>query len=368
MSDLTIHGHVVPVPLSQSYRLMNHGPTVLVSACHGGQDNVMAAAWACVLDFGDAPKVTVVLDKATCTRRLIEASGWFALQLPCVGQVSLTVGVGTDSALEVPDKLDRHGVRLFDRPPGHAPLVEGCVGWLLCRLLPEPHNQDTYDLFMGQVEAAWADDRVFRDGRWHFEDAPFEMRTLHHVAGGRFVVAGPTVGVPRERPKVYLAGPDVFYPNARAHGQALCELCAAHGFQGLFPLDAPVDPDVQPRSLAIFQANRKWIDESDAVVANLCDWRGPEPDSGTVWEVAYALANGKPVIGYLPSSASLRERMADVAPQGVDRDGNEVEDFGLPLNLMLAHSLTGMVFGPQEGHVGALAALACLRRHFSSLT
>lgn len=196
------------------------------------------------------------------------------------------------------------------------------------------------------------------------------MRTLHHLAGGRFVVAGQTVGegMRRERPKVYLAGPDVFYPNAMAHGQALCDLCAAHGFEGLYPLDAPVDPDVQqPRSWAIFLANRRWIDEADAVVANLCDWRGHEPDSGTVWEVAYALANGKPVIGYLPSGASLRERMAHVAPQGVDGDGNEVEDFGLPLNLMLAHSLTGIVFGPQEGHVGALAALARLKQHFSSM-
>jgi flavin reductase (DIM6/NTAB) family NADH-FMN oxidoreductase RutF len=49
---------------------MNHGPTVLVSAGHAGVVNVMAAAWACVLDYGDTPKVTVVLDKATRTRAL----------------------------------------------------------------------------------------------------------------------------------------------------------------------------------------------------------------------------------------------------------------------------------------------------------
>src|SRR2546429_5754166 len=37
--------------------------TVLVSARHGGVDNVMAAAWCCALDFAP-PKLTVVLDKA----------------------------------------------------------------------------------------------------------------------------------------------------------------------------------------------------------------------------------------------------------------------------------------------------------------
>jgi len=74
--------HFAPVALDKSYRLMNHGPTVLVSASHDGVDNVMAAAWACVLDYGDSPKVSVVLDKATLTRELIEAGGLFALQLP----------------------------------------------------------------------------------------------------------------------------------------------------------------------------------------------------------------------------------------------------------------------------------------------
>lgn len=32
-----------PVPLDKAYRLLNHGPTVLVSAAHGGQRNIMAA-------------------------------------------------------------------------------------------------------------------------------------------------------------------------------------------------------------------------------------------------------------------------------------------------------------------------------------
>jgi hypothetical protein len=103
-----------PVPLDKSYRLLNHGPTVLVSARHGGVTDVMAAAWACVLDYGQTPRVTVVLDKATHTRELIEASGAFALQLPTRAQLALTVGVGTDSLRTMPDKLVRHGVQLFE--------------------------------------------------------------------------------------------------------------------------------------------------------------------------------------------------------------------------------------------------------------
>jgi nucleoside 2-deoxyribosyltransferase len=160
-----------------------------------------------------------------------------------------------------------------------------------------------------------------------------------------------------ETKRVYLAGPDVFYPDARERGKTLVELCRQHGFEGLYPLDAQLDEHIQPLSLAIYQANRALIDRADAVVANLRDWRGHEPDSGTVWEVAYALAQGKPVIGYLPSNETLRERCAAIAPNGTDANGCQVEDFGLPLNLMLAHSLTAVVWGAEEGHAGLVAAL-----------
>jgi flavin reductase (DIM6/NTAB) family NADH-FMN oxidoreductase RutF len=70
-----------PVPLDKAYRLLNHGPTVLVSSAHAGEHNVMAAAWSMPLDF-QPPKVTVVIDKATRTRTLVEGSGWFALNIP----------------------------------------------------------------------------------------------------------------------------------------------------------------------------------------------------------------------------------------------------------------------------------------------
>ena len=186
--------HFTAVPLDKSYRLLNHGPTVIVSAQHAGERNAMSAAWACALDFAP-PKVTVVLDKATRTRALVEGSGFFALQLPTVPMAALTKAIGTDSAITTPDKLERHGVQLFAAPGLDLPLVEGCAAWLVCRLIPEPHNQQAYDLFIGEVVAAWADERVFRDGHWQFGTAPAELRTLHYVAGGQFYAIGESVVV-----------------------------------------------------------------------------------------------------------------------------------------------------------------------------
>ena len=181
--------HFTPVPLDKAYRLLNHGPTVLVSSAHQGQRNVMAAAWSCPLDYAP-PKVTVVIDKATRTRALVEGSGLFVLNVPARALAAQTVAVGTDSAKDVPDKLSKHGVQTFTVDATPVPLVQGCVAWLACRVISEPHNQQAYDLFIGEVTAAWADERVFSAGRWHFELAPDALRTLHYVAGGQFYAIG----------------------------------------------------------------------------------------------------------------------------------------------------------------------------------
>ncbi|SMC29309.1 NADH-FMN oxidoreductase RutF, flavin reductase (DIM6/NTAB) family [Andreprevotia lacus DSM 23236] len=176
----------IAVPLPQACRLLNHGPTVLVTSAHAGRCNIMAAAWNTVLDF-DPPKFVVVIDKNTYTRELIEASGTLALQIPSRAQAELTYAVGNSSGRDG-DKFATHKIATFAGSHIEAPLVEGCLAWLECKIIPEPHNQQTYDLFIVEAVAAWADPQVYSDGRWHFADgAP---RSIHHVAGGAFFEAG----------------------------------------------------------------------------------------------------------------------------------------------------------------------------------
>ncbi len=181
-----------PVPLTKSYRLLNHGPTVLVSAAHEGKRNIMAAAWSMPVEF-DPPKVAVVLDKSTWTRVLLEASGYFVLNVPVVGQADIAYTVGSTSGRDLDgegrDKFEAYGLETFKGEVVEAPLLAGCVAWLECRLLPEPHNHEQHDLFLGEVVAAQADERAFKDGRWSFEGHD-ELRTLHHITGGHFLVVG----------------------------------------------------------------------------------------------------------------------------------------------------------------------------------
>jgi len=192
--------HASQVPADRAYRLLNHGPTVLVGAHHAGQTNAMAAAWACALDF-TPPKLTVVLDKSTRTRALIEASGHFTVAVPTVQQAALVTALGSLSAVDTPDKMERlqreAGLQWLAAPGwANLPLIGGCVAWMVCRVLPQPALQEAHDLFLAEIVQAWADERVFSQGRWHFETAEPGLRTLHHVAGGHYYAIGDPVVSP----------------------------------------------------------------------------------------------------------------------------------------------------------------------------
>lgn len=126
--------------------------------------------------------------------------------------------------------------------------------------------------------------------------------------------------------KIYLAGFDVFAPDAVQRGARMKLQCAAQGLIGLYPLDNEA-PDVG----AIFTGNCALIDEADAVIANLNPFRGAEPDSGTCFEVGYAYAKGKPVFAYLTDGRTMQEKHG-----AADADGFAVENFGMPMNLMLS--------------------------------
>lgn len=142
---------------------------------------------------------------------------------------------------------------------------------------------------------------------------------------------------------IYLAGPDVFVPNALEIGKRKKELCQEFGFDGLFPSDNEADVGDAAR---IFKANCALMDRADAGIFNLTPFRGPSADSGTVFELGYMFARGKPVFGYSSAVPAYRPRVeSSFGPlfesegRPFDRCGLAVENFGLADNLMIACSI-----------------------------
>jgi flavin reductase (DIM6/NTAB) family NADH-FMN oxidoreductase RutF len=177
---------LLTVDLRHASRLVNHGPTVLVTTAHQGRRNVMAAAWSMPVEF-TPPRIAVVIDKKTFTKELLLASGHFALCLPVPAQAQLTWQVGNCSGRDG-DKFERYHIATRLSPVLGLPLVEGCSAWLELRHISEPHSETAYDTVFGEVVAAAADSRVFTQGRWNIDDSNASLHTLHHLGGGQFAV------------------------------------------------------------------------------------------------------------------------------------------------------------------------------------
>jgi nucleoside 2-deoxyribosyltransferase len=139
---------------------------------------------------------------------------------------------------------------------------------------------------------------------------------------------------------VYLAGPDVFLPDAAAHAARKVAICASFGLTGRPPLNEDVET---LRSLpedrlwrVIYDKDVAMMEECDIVIANLTPFRGPSADAGTLVELGWFLGRGKPIFAYsntaTPFAARSRQHLAAVPDP---MPGLMVEGFGLADNLMI---------------------------------
>ena len=134
---------------------------------------------------------------------------------------------------------------------------------------------------------------------------------------------------------IYLAGPDVFWPNANELGDAKKQLCLEYGFQGHFPLDTELDiTSLEPfaAGMAIYRANIALMDQCDLIIANMTPFRGPSMDVGTAFEMGYMTAQHKPVWGYTLDGRLYSDR---ITGKDTDADGFTIESFAMADNLMM---------------------------------
>ena len=132
--------------------------------------------------------------------------------------------------------------------------------------------------------------------------------------------------------RVYLAGPDVFLPDAEEVGRAKKEICAGFGLEGVFPMDADfsalfAEPDLDRMGWVSFRLMVGLMDGCDAGIANMTPFRGPSMDVGTAVEIGYLHGTGKPVFGYTNVVADWADRLGG--------DPFFVEPFGFVDNCMV---------------------------------
>lgn len=144
--------------------------------------------------------------------------------------------------------------------------------------------------------------------------------------------------------KIYLAGPEVFLPNAKEIGQIKKDLCIKYGVEGIFPIDTDVDFSNLSENaigLKISSINESLIKKCDIVIANITPFRCVSADSGTIYEIGYATALNKNVFAYSNTSIKLFERTVSyfniLIKNQEYRDPYNmiVEQFGMVDNLMI---------------------------------
>ena len=153
------------------------------------------------------------------------------------------------------------------------------------------------------------------------------------------------------RPEIYLAGPEVFFPDPLACAARMKAVCDRLGAVGRFPMDNQAgvdDPDPARMAANICAADEALVAACDALVANMDKFRGPSMDAGTSYEMGLAKGLGKLVVGWTTDQRPWRETVARFSPLSPDgrwlRDANGMlcADFGLFDNLMLvkgAHAI-----------------------------
>jgi nucleoside 2-deoxyribosyltransferase len=172
------------------------------------------------------------------------------------------------------------------------------------------------------------------------------------------------------RPRIYLAGPEVFLPQAASLGADKQRLAAAAGFEGVFPHDLELKtPTLSKREQAhrIFTANTALMRSCDALIANLTPFRGVSADAGTVFELGFMSALGRPVSAYSNAARNYHARATAFRArhhspeEDCDRVDCEVEDHDLNDNLMLEMAViqSGSRFLVQER--AAIADMTDLR-------
>jgi nucleoside 2-deoxyribosyltransferase len=158
----------------------------------------------------------------------------------------------------------------------------------------------------------------------------------------------------------YLAGPDVFLPNAAAHAATKVEICRRLGLRGLPPLNEDAATAATELELwqAIYQKDLAMMEQSDIIIANLTPFAGASADAGTLIEIGWFLGRGKPIFGYSNTPETFESRMR--RQLGAEHAALGIEGFQLPDNLMIVgavHSGGYPIFVPSDDKVRGLDAL-----------
>jgi flavin reductase (DIM6/NTAB) family NADH-FMN oxidoreductase RutF len=179
---MTIAHELQRIPLPWAYRLLNHGPLVLVSTTDGSKGDVSTVAWARPCQK-DPPRFSLTIGTSHRTWKNLTRTGILAINIPTADLTDLVLYCGRCSGDDV-DKIALHPIPI--RPGDELsvlPLVDSCAAWLECRVTPETLAAGTSEIVVEAVAASCRTGVLSPQFTWNVDAYP----TLHHLGGSRFL-------------------------------------------------------------------------------------------------------------------------------------------------------------------------------------
>ncbi len=173
----------IEIPVKSANRLINHGPTVLVSTKDSsGIYDIAPIAWNSPV-HKDPPRLLVVVGTRHKTFDNISASGEFIVCVPHISQVDMVRKAGSVSGRDV-DKFNQLGIETFAGKKVDALVPAECVGYLECKV-NDCIRSGMVGIIVADILAAGADKQSF-DGRLLVEREA--GKTIHHLGGSAFAI------------------------------------------------------------------------------------------------------------------------------------------------------------------------------------
>jgi len=164
----------------RSYRLLYPRQIVLVGCCSpDGKPNALTIAWFMPLSMSP-PLVGISVSPKRYSHSLIEQTGDFTVNIPTMDILEKVHLFGSVSGKNV-EKFASLGLTAEKARLVKSPIVKECVAHLECRLTESLRTGD-HTLFIGEVLAAYADERFFRNGKFDLKI----FRGIYQVGGSEY--------------------------------------------------------------------------------------------------------------------------------------------------------------------------------------
>jgi len=174
------------VSLDMATRLINHGPVVMVGSMYDDRMDVTPVAWHMPVQKKDPPMIVLEIGEKHFIYECIMRTGDFTVNIPPATLLENIVKCGSVSGRDV-DKIEMCGFTPAPSRKIKSPGIEEAVAILECALIEDKHLLGEYNMVLGEVKYAEAEESVFKE-HWLFDKA--ETRTVHHLGNRTFCMSG----------------------------------------------------------------------------------------------------------------------------------------------------------------------------------